>query len=61
MINIISSDNIAAVSIYNMLGELVYSGNNDHSIKFQPLSEGIYIVKTISKEGKENMVRFVKK
>ena len=63
VVNIVTSNNITSVTIYNMRGEIVYSNlsQQSNSIEFKPLSDGVYIVKALDTNGNISTSRFVKK
>ena len=55
------TDNFESLKIYNMLGELVYeNSSNETKFQFNPISNGIYVVKGLTTEGKEITTRFIK-
>lgn len=55
------SDNFESVRIYNMLGEIVYeNASNQTKFQFNPIADGIYVIKGITREGKEVTARFIK-
>jgi len=62
VVNIITSTDYASLVVYNMLGELVFSSySNEAHLQFNPISNGIYIVRAILSDGKELTARFIKK
>ncbi|MGZ4076774.1 MAG: T9SS type A sorting domain-containing protein [Bacteroidia bacterium] len=62
IVNIITPNNITLITIYNTMGEIVYSSSSvyNNSIQFKPLAYGVYVVKTLDTNGKTSMSRFVK-
>ncbi|MCX6295990.1 MAG: hypothetical protein NTX97_07980, partial [Bacteroidetes bacterium] len=61
IVNIITSNNITSLFIYDMIGNIVYSNSTaQKSFQFDPIAKGFYLIKTISKEGKESSTRFIK-
>lgn len=55
------TDNFESIKIYNMLGELVYeNSSNETKFQFNPISNGIYVVKGLTTGGKEITTRFIK-
>jgi hypothetical protein len=63
-INISLSDEIILVSVYNVLGELIYESKTEgrsETIALQHLSNGVYIVKALSADNKIITTRFTKK
>ncbi len=61
IVNIITSNNIAFLIIYDMIGNIVYSNSSEQkSFQFDPIAKGFYVIKAISKEGKESSTRFIK-
>ena len=60
-VNIVSSENIVSYTVYNSIGEIVYTNASDQQrIQFNPISKGIYVINAISKQGKTITTRFVK-
>lgn len=61
IVHIIASENIVSFSIYNMLGELVFTSASDqNNIQFNPISKGIYLIKAFTQDGKVSSARFVR-
>ena len=62
-VNIVTSANITDITIYNMMGEIVYANSAElsNTIKFKPMAEGMYVVKALDINGKTSIARFVKK
>lgn len=55
------SENFESLRIYNMLGEVVYENvSSQTKFQFNPIADGIYVIKGITTEGKEITTRFIK-
>lgn len=55
------SENFESLRIYNMLGEVVYENiSSQTKFQFNPIADGIYVIKAITTQGKEITTRFIK-
>lgn len=54
------SSSIHSVEVYDIKGQLIAKVNNTQSVDMLPIKNGVYIIKTIYKDGTTNTNKIIK-